>query len=358
MPRRTRSRGGRNKRAQRQKRKPKPIAIPAEQAKQAEEYQAYVARIGLAAAQIDDNAFDTAEQLLNDCPPRLRNWEWGRLWHLSTQSVRDFRCHGASRLRGVRPPTAGDSSPAVGMARPAFGTWRRGKTLLTIPYGGLYVHAVAFLARRQLARHRRQRQARLCENLECAHRRFGADACRPYRRRALGRVLAGWPTSVDQLPTTRRPGCGMSKPATRLQRFLGHNWWVWSAAFSPDESRIVTASQDGTAIVWSTEPRARPGPPSRAMLGPVYAAAFSPDGNSVVSGGYDNRLLDLGPDELMPFNYQAVVSGGDESAAEVSCSGGAHRGHRRRGIFSQRPFDPQRRQRQHGQALGLRHRQG
>ena len=49
-----------------------------------------MARIGLAAAQIDENAFDTAEQLLNDCPPRLRNWEWGRLRFLSTQSVKDF----------------------------------------------------------------------------------------------------------------------------------------------------------------------------------------------------------------------------------------------------------------------------
>src|SRR5262249_866188 len=54
----------------------------AEKAKQAEEYESYVARIGLAAAKINDNAFDYALDLLQDCKPELRNWEWGRLVHL------------------------------------------------------------------------------------------------------------------------------------------------------------------------------------------------------------------------------------------------------------------------------------
>ncbi len=42
-------------------------------AKEAEEYESYVARIGLAAAaKIDENAFDVAETLLNQCKPELR----------------------------------------------------------------------------------------------------------------------------------------------------------------------------------------------------------------------------------------------------------------------------------------------
>ena len=93
-----------------------------------------------------------------------------------------------------------------------------------------------------------------------------------------------------------------------LHRYLGHNWWVWSAAFSPDESQIVTASQDGTAIVWATD-TAKAGPPFTGHAGPVYAAAFSPDGKSVVSGGYDNRVLIWEPDRVRPFDYPLVVSG-------------------------------------------------
>ena len=32
---------------------------------------------------------------------------------------------------------------------------------------------------------------------------------------------------------------------------LTHNDVVWSASFSPDGARVVTASQDGTAAMWS-----------------------------------------------------------------------------------------------------------
>jgi hypothetical protein len=59
-------------------------------ARKAEEYQGYIARIGLANAKIDDNAFDTAERLLDECPVQLRNWEWGRLQYLTKQSVQSF----------------------------------------------------------------------------------------------------------------------------------------------------------------------------------------------------------------------------------------------------------------------------
>ncbi len=76
-------------------------------AKQAEEYEAYVARIGLAAAKINDNAFDFAADLLAQSVPTaanqrdLRNWEWGRLKHLtelSASCVRGGRAGGRRRL--------------------------------------------------------------------------------------------------------------------------------------------------------------------------------------------------------------------------------------------------------------------
>ncbi|NEU36036.1 hypothetical protein GN156_35875, partial [bacterium LRH843] len=42
-------------------------------AKEAEEYEAYIARIGLAAAKIEENAFDVAIELLEQCPEPHRN---------------------------------------------------------------------------------------------------------------------------------------------------------------------------------------------------------------------------------------------------------------------------------------------
>ena len=102
-----------------------------------------MSRIGLAAAQIDGNAFDSAENLLAECPEDLRDWEWGRLKFLSTQSVSDFR--GTAPVDSVAFDGSGRrfvSGSWDGKAR----VWdlASGKTLLTIPYGAEYVHAVAY----------------------------------------------------------------------------------------------------------------------------------------------------------------------------------------------------------------------
>ena len=61
---------------------------------------------------------------------------------------------------------------------------------------------------------------------------------------------------------------------------------VYSASFSPDGSRVVTAGSDRTAQVWD----ARTGLlllTLRGHTGPVGSASFSPDGMRVVTGGGD-----------------------------------------------------------------------
>ena len=91
------------KTAEEEERKQKLIAVEAEAkardeeqkaiaAKQGEEYAAYVARIGMASAKIDENAFDAAESLLAACQPvdrqtDMRNWEWGYLKRLCRQGI-------------------------------------------------------------------------------------------------------------------------------------------------------------------------------------------------------------------------------------------------------------------------------
>ena len=186
--------------------KPKSDRDRAQDAKAAEEYQAYVARIGLAAAQIDGNAFDTAEQLLNDCPPQLRNWEWGRLRFLSTQSVRDFSAD--APVDSVAFDHDGKqfvSGSWDGKAR----VWdiASGKTLLTIPYGGLYVHAVAFSPDGQLIA------------------TGGND------KKGFVKI---WNAKTGAL----------------VQTLVGHTDDVLTVAFSHDGRRLLTASYDKTARLW------------------------------------------------------------------------------------------------------------
>ena len=67
---------------------------------------------------------------------------------------------------------------------------------------------------------------------------------------------------------------------------LEHQGPVVSAAFSPDGTRVVTASAASAARVWD----AATGKPITGPLehqGPVWSAAFSPDGTRVVTASYD-----------------------------------------------------------------------
>ena len=67
----------------------------------------------------------------------------------------------------------------------------------------------------------------------------------------------------------------------------GHDNWVTSAAFSPDESRIVTASYDKTARVWD----AKSGAALLTLQGHdnrVTSAAFIPDGSRIVTASWDS----------------------------------------------------------------------
>ena len=71
---------------------------------------------------------------------------------------------------------------------------------------------------------------------------------------------------------------------------------MWSAAFSPDGTRVLTASKDATARIWDVA--------SRRMVAelvsddPVRRAAFSPDGKRVVTAPLNKsvRVWDVFPD--------------------------------------------------------------
>jgi WD40 repeat protein len=76
----------------------------------------------------------------------------------------------------------------------------------------------------------------------------------------------------------------------------GHESWVYSAAFSSDGLRIVTASDDKTARLWD----AATGEPIIVLRGhgdAVRSASFSPDDTSVATASADGtvRLWRLPP---------------------------------------------------------------
>ena len=75
-----------------------------------------------------------------------------------------------------------------------------------------------------------------------------------------------------------------------IRTLEGHTSRVHTAAFSPDGSRIVSASNDETVKIWDTQT----GKCIRTLTGhtdSVWSAAFSPDGNSIASAGWWDRTI-------------------------------------------------------------------
>jgi WD40 repeat protein len=75
-----------------------------------------------------------------------------------------------------------------------------------------------------------------------------------------------------------------------LQPLRGHNDKVWSVAFSPDGSKIVSGSGDTTIRVWDASTGVGMPPRLRGHISRVYSVAFSPNGSRIVSGSGDNTI--------------------------------------------------------------------
>lgn len=287
----------------------------AERAKQAEEYEAYVAQIGLAAAKIDENAFDSARQILSECQPDLRNWEWGRLWYLCGLSPKAFT-HGG-------PVEAVAYSPDGRLI--ASGDWdgklilrdaQTGEARASLPIAQ-YVHALAFSPDgRTLAAGCSDGVVRMVDVR-------GADVTARLTGHTEGVLSVAFSADASRLITSGYDNTTRiwdTRSGEQLQQMADHTWWVWSAQFSPDASRVVTASQDGKVSVYQRQPT-----DARYALqtqfvgheGPVYAAAFSPDGRRVASGGYDNQVLLWSPEDVQAISLEDQLEqrAGDQDVA-------------------------------------------
>jgi len=96
----------------------------------------------------------------------------------------------------------------------------------------------------------------------------------------------------------------------KVQNVLeGHTNGVWSVAFSPDGSRIVSGSFDNSVRVWdSSTGKVQNMLEDRTI--PVLSVAFSSDGSRIASGSKDIsvRETDVLPDRLMPFYVRETLS--------------------------------------------------
>ncbi|MDY7232395.1 AAA-like domain-containing protein, partial [Hyalangium rubrum] len=106
-----------------------------------------------------------------------------------------------------------------------------------------------------------------------------------------------------QAPEPQEAFLGITRGISDLRYsvpLVGHEDSVWSAAFSPDGSRVLTASDDRTARLWDS----RSGQLLATLKGhedSVWSAAFSPDGSRVLTASKDRtaRLWDSRSGQLL-----------------------------------------------------------
>ncbi|MEM7530405.1 MAG: NB-ARC domain-containing protein, partial [Pseudomonadota bacterium] len=105
----------------------------------------------------------------------------------------------------------------------------------------------------------------------------------------------------DFFPAPKAPH--LSPLGAESIRFEGHGGWVTSAVFSPDGTRVLTASLDRTARLWDVETGMEVRPFEGHGAG-VWSAVFSPDGTRVLTASWDDtaRLWDVETGtEIRPF---------------------------------------------------------
>src|SRR6266699_3415234 len=85
--------------------------------------------------------------------------------------------------------------------------------------------------------------------------------------------------------------------------YSGHQAQVGSLAWSPDGTRLVSGSADGSARVWQVS-SGEPLVSYRGHQGRVYSVAWSPDGRWIASGGEDTTVHLWEPDGTPLLMYQ------------------------------------------------------
>lgn len=285
--------------------------------------QEYLARIALAAENIKNNAFTDAFTILKDYEQdeQLIDWEWYRLRYLSQQSIQDIA--NTTEITAVAVAIDGQLLFS-GDQEGQICVWDRNQTarrLARFSHGAPVTNLA--VSSRYLASCGTDSRIKLW-SLDSL---LGADP-RPT-------VLTGHTADVTSVTFSQDGRLLVSTSLDRTvrvwnlesnssQQLQGHSWWVWDAAISPKSDMIVSAGQDGRAIVWQMNAELSASQPvfERQVdflehRAPVYSVSIQPDpgasadsdGLLIATAGQDRTIRLWKRREVSQIDLQRRIEG-------------------------------------------------
>jgi WD40 repeat protein/tRNA A-37 threonylcarbamoyl transferase component Bud32/Flp pilus assembly protein TadD len=260
---------------------------------------AYFHRIARAYVALRDNDLLRAEQLLDECPPSQRRWEW---FYLKNQCHADLMTietspNGDFPFFALSPDGRRFAISSVHGDTVALWDLEKARKIWSVRAGQAIVKAVAYRPDgREVATGGTDGTIKLWGT------RTGAELDTLRGHRDWVRALAFRPDG-KQLASGSRDGTvrlwGVEERRAE-QIFKGHDADVTNVAYSPDGQRLASASWDGTVRIWDLKTHN----PVRVLSteqGSLFAVAFSPDGRLLASGGMDQtvKLWNAGDGRLL-----------------------------------------------------------